>query len=81
MVKLIFAVLIIAVVTIFSVQNASAVAITFLSWHFQLSLAIVIFLSTLIGVIIGAIAFSVLRRKTSPGKSTEASSPAFPKGQ
>jgi len=71
MVNLIFAVLIIAVVTIFSVQNASPVAITLLYWNFHISLAIVIFLAALIGVIIGAIAFSVLRRKTSPKKTTE----------
>ena len=68
MVGLIFAVLIIAVVTIFSVQNASPVAITLLFWHFQVSLAIVVFLSSLVGVIIGAIVFSVLRRKTSPAE-------------
>ena len=70
MVILIFAVLIIAGVTIFSVQNASPVAVTFLLWNFQASLAIVIFLSTLIGVIIGAIFFSVVRRKVSPKKGT-----------
>jgi len=70
MVILVFAVLIIAVVTIFSVQNASPVAVTFLFWNFQASLAIVIFLSTLIGVIVGAIVFSVLRRKVSPKKET-----------
>lgn len=68
MVILVFAVLIIAVVTIFSVQNASPVAVTFLFWNFQASLAIVIFLSTLIGVIIGVIVFSVLRRKVVPKK-------------
>jgi uncharacterized integral membrane protein len=71
MVILVFAVLIIAGVTIFSVQNASPVAVTFLFWNFQASLAIVIFLSTLIGVIIGAIVFSVVRRKVSPKKGTE----------
>ena len=71
MVGLIFAVLIIAVVTIFSVQNASPVAITLLFWHFQVSLAIVVFLSSLIGVIIGAIVFSVLRRKTSPAEDPQ----------
>jgi len=71
MVNLIFAVLIIAVVTIFSVQNASPVAITLLYWNFHISLAIVILLATLIGVIIGAIASTVLRRKTSPEKTTE----------
>lgn len=72
---LVVAVLIIAVVTIFSVQNASPVAVTFLFWNFQASLAIVIFLSTLIGVIIGAIVFSVLRRKVSPKKETEGVTP------
>jgi len=71
MVILVFAVFIIAVVTIFSVQNASPVAVTFLFWNFQASLAIVIFLSTLIGVIVGAIIFSVLKRKVSPKKKTE----------
>jgi len=71
MVGLIFAVLIIAVVTIFSVQNASPVAITLLFWHFQVSLAIVVFLSSLVGVIIGAIVFSVLRRKTSPAEDSK----------
>jgi len=71
MVILVFAVFIIAVVTIFSVQNASPVAVTFLFWNFQASLAIVIFLSTLIGVIIGVIVFSVLRRKVSPKKGAE----------
>ena len=68
---LVFAVLIIAVVATFSVQNASPVAVTFLFWDFPASLAIVIFLSTLIGAIIGAIVFSVLRRKVSPKKRTE----------
>jgi len=69
---LVFAVLIIAAVTIFSVQNASPVAVTFLFWNFQASLAIVIFLSTLIGAIIGAIILSLLRRKISPKKRTGA---------
>jgi uncharacterized integral membrane protein len=68
---LVFVVFIIAVVTIFSVQNASPVAVKFLSWNFPASLAIVIFLSTLIGAIIGAIVFSVLRRKVPPKKGTE----------
>jgi uncharacterized integral membrane protein len=71
MVKLIFAVLIIAIVTIFSVQNASPVAITLLFWNFHVSLAILILLSTLIGVIIGVIAFSVLRRQISQKETTE----------
>ena len=68
---LVVAVLIIGLVTIFSVQNASPVAVTFLFWDFQASLAIVIFLSTLIGAVIGAIVFSVLRRKVSHRKGPE----------
>ncbi|HXX81814.1 MAG TPA: LapA family protein [Thermodesulfovibrionales bacterium] len=71
MVILVFALFIIAIVTIFSVQNASPVAVSFLFWNFQASLAIVIFLSTLIGVIIGAIVFSVVRRTVSSKKVTK----------
>ncbi|PIV41742.1 MAG: DUF1049 domain-containing protein [Nitrospirae bacterium CG_4_10_14_3_um_filter_44_29] len=44
--------IIIAVVTIFSVQNASPVAVSFLLWKFEASLAIVIFLSVFSGILI-----------------------------
>lgn len=44
-----------AVIAIFSVQNAEPVKITFLKWTFEASLAIVIFLSVLSGVLIAAI--------------------------
>lgn len=47
--------IIIAVVTIFSVQNASPVAVSFLFWKFEASLAIVIFLSVFSGILIAAI--------------------------
>lgn len=43
---------VVALVTIFSVQNAAPVAISFLFWKFEASLAIVLFLSMLAGVII-----------------------------
>ena len=55
MISIILAVAIIAVITVFSVQNAEPVTITFLSWTFQASLAIVIFLSVLSGVLLAAI--------------------------
>jgi len=62
---LILALLIIAVVAVFSAQNALPVSIVFLFWKFQASLAIVIFLSVLIGVVIASIIFLWLRiRKT-----------------
>jgi uncharacterized integral membrane protein len=46
-------IIIIAVVTIFSVQNAIPVVISFFTWKFEASLAIVIFLTFLAGMIIG----------------------------
>ena len=58
---LILALLIIAVVAIFSAQNALPVSIVFLFWKFQASLAIVIFLSALTGVVIASIIFLWLR--------------------
>lgn len=58
---LIIALLIIAVVAIFSAQNALPVSIVFLFWKFPASLAIVIFLSALTGVVIASIIFLWLR--------------------
>ena len=54
----------IGTVALFSVQNAIPVTITFLFWKFEASLAIVIFLSVLLGVLIGAIARSFMKYKT-----------------
>jgi uncharacterized integral membrane protein len=58
---LILALLIIVVVAVFSAQNALPVSIVFLFWKFQASLAIVIFLSALTGVVIASIIFLWLR--------------------
>jgi len=52
---LIFALIIIVLVAAFSLQNAAPVTISFLLWKFQASLAIVIFLSVLIGATIATI--------------------------
>lgn len=52
---IIFLLIIVLAVAIFSVQNAAPVEITFLLWKFEASLAIVIFLSVLTGVAIMAI--------------------------
>lgn len=65
MATIILLLIIVAVVAIFSVQNAIPVAITFLFWKFEASLAIVIFLSVLAGMIVGAIIVSLLRIKPS----------------
>lgn len=60
---LILVLVIIMLVTVFSVQNALPVTISFLFWTFEASLAIVIFLSALSGIIIGAIGMSLVRMR------------------
>ncbi len=60
--------IIIILVAIFSVQNAIPVTITFFFWRFEASLAIVIFLSVLTGLIIGVTIAFLLRIKTSSKK-------------
>lgn len=52
MVSLILLLIILAVIIIFSVQNAMPVTVSFLKWDFQASLAIVIFLAILSGSVI-----------------------------
>lgn len=71
---LILALLIIAIVAIFSVQNALPVSIIFLFWRFQASLAIVIFISVLTGIVIASIIFLWLRiRRDGKEKKTKLS--------
>lgn len=68
MATIILLLIIVATVAIFSVQNAMPVAITFLFWKFEASLAIVIFLSVIAGMITGAIIVSLLKVKSSVKK-------------
>ncbi len=58
-------------VAVFSVQNAVPVTIHFLFWQFEGSLAIVIFLSAVGGMIAGALVASFIRFRSSPGKESE----------
>lgn len=58
MVILIIVLLIVAFVIVFSVQNAAPVAVTLLFWKTEASLAIIIFLSVVTGVLLGVIAMS-----------------------
>jgi uncharacterized integral membrane protein len=60
---IILLVIVLALVAVFSMQNAAPVLVTFLFWKFEASLALVIFLSLLSGIIAGAITVSLLRRK------------------
>lgn len=68
MATIILLLVILTVVAIFSVQNAIPVTITLFFWKFEASLAIVIFLSVLFGMIAGAIIISLVRFKPSGKK-------------
>ncbi|MEW6002880.1 MAG: LapA family protein [Nitrospirota bacterium] len=63
MITIVFVLIIITVVTIFSVQNATPVMVSFLFWRFEASLAIVIFLSALIGLLTGIAIASMIGLK------------------
>lgn len=68
MITVIIVLIIIALVAVFSVQNAIPVGISFLFWKFEASLAIIIFLAVLAGVVIGVIGASLFRMKSSKKK-------------
>jgi uncharacterized integral membrane protein len=68
MITILIALIMVALVTVFSVQNASPVTITFIYWKFEASLAIVVFLSALAGAMIAVIAMASRRLKRSSKK-------------
>ncbi len=65
MITLILIIVIVVAITAFSAQNAAPVAVTFLIWHFEASLALVIVLSLLSGMVIGMALLSLLRLRRS----------------
>lgn len=65
MATIILLLILVVIVAIFSIQNAMPISITFFFWKFEASLAIIIFLSVLVGVIAGAIIISLIRIKPS----------------
>ncbi len=65
MITLVFVIVIIVAVAAFSAQNATPVAVTFLAWHFEASLALVIVLSLLVGMVIGMALLSLFRLRRS----------------
>ena len=58
------AVLVIAAVVIFSVQNAAPVSVAFLMWKFGASLAVIVFLAFAIGIVVAALFSLALRLKS-----------------
>ena len=61
MITLVLVIIIVAVVAVFSLQNATPVSVMFLAWHFEASLAIIILLSVLTGLISGMIILLSIR--------------------
>jgi uncharacterized integral membrane protein len=55
------AVLVIAAVVIFSVQNAAPVSVAFLMWKFVASLAVMVFFAFVIGIVVAALFSLALR--------------------
>ncbi len=79
MCTIILLLLVIIIVAIFSVQNALPVTITFFFWKFEASLAIIVFLSALCGLIIGLIVSSLIKVRTSKKEKEEATLPSSEK--
>lgn len=65
MITLVIVIAAVSVMVLFSVQNAAPVVVSFLSWKFEASLAVIIVLSVFSGILIGGATASVWRLKRS----------------
>ncbi|MCX8030048.1 MAG: LapA family protein [Thermodesulfovibrionales bacterium] len=65
MFTIVIVVVIVAFIAIFALQNATPVAISFLFWKVEASVAILIFLCTFAGVITGILISALLKLKLS----------------
>jgi uncharacterized integral membrane protein len=65
MMVLIIVIAVVSVIVLFSVQNAAPVIVSFLSWKFEASLAVIILLCVLTGILIGGALVSFWRLKRS----------------
>jgi putative membrane protein len=72
--NLVLIIVIVIAVTIFSTQNSQPVTVSVLVWQFQASLAIIVFLSLVCGVLIG-IAASFLAKLSRKRKERERTGP------
>ena len=73
MITLVIVIAAVSVMVLFSVQNATPVVVSFLSWKFEASLAVVILLCVLTGIMIGGsmASFWLLRRSIKNRKAVE----------
>lgn len=71
MFAIVLVVIVIVIVALFSVQNSMAVAISFLAWHFDASLAVIALLFFLAGMIAGMGVLSWTRIRRAARKRSE----------
>ena len=62
-IKLILSLLLLFIVALFAVQNAAVITIKFLLWEFDISQALMIFLTLAIGLVIGLFLPSVIKTR------------------
>ncbi len=77
---LVLIVCIVIFVAIFSTQNSHPVTFSFLIWTYQASLAIVVFLSVVLGVVAGILVSFLLRlsrKKKTPGEKGPQAAPGI----
>jgi len=76
---------IVIIVAVFSTQNSQPVSVSFFAWNFEASLAIVVFLSVISGVVLGVLASFLLRvtkrRKMAMGAKTPEAPQETPDGK
>lgn len=65
MITLIIVIIAVSVMVLFSVQNAAPVVVSFFMWKFEASLAVVILLCVLTGMLIGGATASIWRLRRS----------------
>ena len=61
--KLLFVLILLCLVAIFSVQNADVITVHFLHWHFAMSQALVILLAVVSGALAGLLVGAVAGRR------------------
>jgi uncharacterized integral membrane protein len=65
------AAVVIAAVVIFSVQNAAPVSVVFLMWKFGASLAVIVFLAFVIGIVVAVLFSLALRLKSAARRKAQ----------
>ena len=68
---LVVAVIVIAAVVIFSVQNAAPVSVAFLAWKFGASLAVIVFLAFVIGIVVALLFDLALRLRNAARRKAQ----------